>query len=308
MNKKKEKLYICEYPKYDITRFIIKYLEPIMQILSITIKDYNINLKTTKCLNTAIMITYILSGKRNIKSVEYCLVDKINKRYKNKDDPLEYKYKVFDSLKKDIKRQTKNHYFYYILITNTYMKNGTKLYKSYNKTAFFPGHVFIVDKHPNCNNPNEMLYNIYQSYINQYDLRGHYERNNNSMILNDVDYLLNGINNIIGNKTWNNEAVNFWNNLTFVDSKNLVGYETMNLNLCYKRVKLIDCYREFYYFAHYHVNDIYNKIKNNEHDYYKIINQENDEFKVKQLNIHELYNEFTNLYEDLGKELKKIII
>ena len=80
----------------------MKYLEPLMQLLSVNITDYNMKLKTTKCLNTAIMLTYLLGGSLKVKDTEVCLVDNINKRYEKKKNKLEFKLKVFNDLKKDL--------------------------------------------------------------------------------------------------------------------------------------------------------------------------------------------------------------
>ena len=37
---------------------------------------------------------------------------------------------------------------------------------------------------------------------------------------NDITFVLNGIFNIVSNPTWNNDAIKFWNDFTFVDTKN----------------------------------------------------------------------------------------
>ena len=70
---------VCKYQNCEVTDLIMKYLEPLMQLLSVNITDYNMKLKTTKCLNTAIMLTYLLGGSLKVKDTEVCLVDNINK-------------------------------------------------------------------------------------------------------------------------------------------------------------------------------------------------------------------------------------
>ena len=72
---------VCKYKDCDVTNLVMKYLDPLIQLLSGTMKNYNMQMKTTKCLNTAVMLTYILGGSDKLKSVEYCEVDTINKRY-----------------------------------------------------------------------------------------------------------------------------------------------------------------------------------------------------------------------------------
>ena len=72
----------------NVTSIILKYLVPIFQYLSVEMKDYNMKLKTTKCLNTAVMLVYILGSQKDIDTkVDYCDTENINKRYsKIKDE------------------------------------------------------------------------------------------------------------------------------------------------------------------------------------------------------------------------------
>ena len=58
---------VCKYANCDVTNIIMKYLEPLMQICSATMTDYNMQMRTTKCLNTAVMLTNILGGSDKLK-------------------------------------------------------------------------------------------------------------------------------------------------------------------------------------------------------------------------------------------------
>ncbi len=111
----------------NVTELILKYLVPIFQYLSIEMSDYNMKLKTTKCLNTAVMLVYILGSQEDIKTkVNYCDTENINKRFskiKTKKNNKEEKKKILDKLNLDIKQKNiRNRYFYYILMTHSSMK------------------------------------------------------------------------------------------------------------------------------------------------------------------------------------------
>lgn len=299
---------VCKYENCDVTNLIMKYLEPLIQLCSATMTDYNMQMKTTKCLNTAVMLTNILGGSDKLKTVEYCEVSKINNRYNAKKDKLQHKKNIFEELKKDISKKNINkRYFYYILMTNNYMEKSENLNSSSPETQHFPGHVFIIDKFPSCNN-KEPTYNIYQSYINQYDLKGHFKRNKNSMKVkdNNINFVLDGINNIISNKVWNNDAVNFWNEFTFVDTKELINYKTDKINLCYSKISIDDCYKEFYRFTYNRAFNLYNEISSN--DIVKLkkydIYADKNEFYIKQLNPNELYMKLRELILELEEKIK----
>ena len=128
----------------NVITLILKYLVAIFQYLSIEIKDYNMKLKTTKCLNTAVMLVYILSEKIYIKqNVDYCDTDNINKRFntitEQNLDTMEEKKRILDDLDKDIKNpETNTRFFYYVLMTHTKMKKTKRrskldMSKDFNK-------------------------------------------------------------------------------------------------------------------------------------------------------------------------------
>jgi len=307
---------VCKYKNCDVTDLIIKYLEPLMQICSSTMDDYNMKMRTTKCLNTAVMLTYILAGSNKLKTVEYCDVSKVNNRYDQIFNKKQHKLNIFNKLSKDIKNKNqKKRYFYYILMTNNMMNKSELVGLTKDDKQHFPGHVFIVDKFPDCEN-NDVIYNVYQSYINKYDLKGHYVNNQKTMRLknNDAENMLEGIKNIIENDVWNQDAVDFWNRFTFVDTSNLLNYKTDKINLCYSRITIDDCYKHLYRFVYNKALTLYNDIIDNNiqnlENYQVNSNVDiNDNFYVKQLKPEKLYSELRKLIlelEDkiLGNELK----
>ena len=251
------------------------------------------------------MLVYILSEKIYIKqNVDYCDTDNINKRFntitEQNLDTMEEKKRILDDLDKDIKNpETNTRFFYYVLMTHTKMKKTKRRSKLDMSKDFewFPGHVYIIEKHTDCK--DKLKYKIYQSYINQYDLNGHYKYNNNSVNLNsNIKTIVNGMKNILLKKKWNKSAVNFWNKLCYIDTSNLVGCETEYINICYTKIPIKNCYKNLERFTDTAIKNIQKYISNGNNDIYNI-NQDDNDMKVRQYEINELLNEFKNLKLDL---------
>jgi hypothetical protein len=282
----------------DVTELILKYLVPIFQYLSIEMEDYNMKLKTTKCLNTAVMLVYILGNEKNINNkIEYCDTEKINKRYnriKDNKKKIEKKKDILDKLEKDIKTKNINsRYFYYILMTHT------KMYKDKTNYGWFPGHVFIVEKSNDCQ--KNLRYKLFQSYINQYDLNGHFKNNNNTMDIkdNNITNIINGIKNILLKKTWNKKAVTFWNKLCYVKTDNLLNCSTQDINICYQKIKINNCYINLLNFTKKALKNIKTQIDNKNFNYYYVKNEKKDNNPIQSLKIEELYNRFQKLHDEI---------
>jgi hypothetical protein len=280
----------------DVTKYILKYLIAIFQYLSVSLDDYNMKLKTTKCLNTAVMLVYILGSENDIKTkVNYCDTDNINNRYnkiKTYEKKIEKKKQILDKLEKNILDNKFNkRQFYYILLTHTTMKNTTN-----KKNGWFPGHVYIIEKSKNCK--GKLNYKIFQSYINQYDLNGHYKNNNNTMEIkdNNIKSIISGMRNILLRKTWNKRAVKFWKKLCYVDTNDLLHCKTDNINICFQKITIKNCYLNLINFTDNALNEIKVNINKNNLEYYKINNIDEN---IKQYDIYNLYKEFENLKNDI---------
>ena len=102
----------------DISSLIKYHVKAIFQLYTMDIEDYNMRLITTKCLNTAVILTIIVLGiKKGQKYTNFCDTDKTINRHQsrevnNKDLIIEMKKKVL--------RPTKLRYMYYILMTDNY--------------------------------------------------------------------------------------------------------------------------------------------------------------------------------------------
>lgn len=298
---------ICSYRNCDVIDIILRNIVPIMQVLSVKLPDYNMQLKTTKCLNTAVMLSYILSHSKNMKRVEYCSVSKINKRYEKSGNERKYILKVHRDLERDLlNKRDRKRYFYYILITNYDMKKRAKRHglpydNSGDDKRSFPGHVFIIDKFPATNNscnPKVPIYRIYQSYINQYDFNGYKAKNGNKLKLNDPQKILDGLYNIVSNDEWNKKAVKFWKDFTFVDTDDLVGFETKGLNLCYQKIQIDYCYERFYKFVDDVLKELRIEIEKGNKDTFKLDIELSK--NLQQLSITQLYTAYMKMHRELG--------
>ncbi len=244
----------------NVMTFIKDYITPIYQVLSIELPQYHMKLRTTKCLNTSVMTMFLLLGNKGLKRSEYCSVQNIRKRVsdnnlKRKDDIMNFN-KLIDDI---FSKKEKYRYFYYIMITDGEMVQNTIKSRFNTKPqndAYFPGHVFVIEKIP-CNNTNK--YKLYQSYINEYDLEGHYEKNENSMDISESklkDILEKGTKQIFINSEWDQNISNYWKELTHVDANQFNGYSTNNLKFCYQKVQVNSCYKILMDFVNYSISEI----------------------------------------------------
>jgi hypothetical protein len=208
------------------------YVKPIMQLLTNDITDYNMRLIVTKCLNTAVMLVYLLLGDKGIKMANYCNTHTTRKRHM---DGIDNNISLINSLKEDLLRTTKKRYIYYILLTDAHFPRvGTE-------NTFFPGHVLVFEKVPA--NPKPYYY-IYQSYINEYDLKGHYENNNNSIkkTYDEFAQLLEKLKYVLSADLWDDHCIEYWKDLTFVDTVSLKNSSIKNrFFLCYQRSAISTC-------------------------------------------------------------------
>ncbi len=255
----------CKNNECDIMTYLTDYVTPIMQILSVHLPDYHMKLRTTKCLNTSIMTMYLLLGTTGLKKSEYCSVNNIKKRITDENITRLDEMILFDKMINDLfKRGGKYRYFYYIMITDGEMvRSKNSLYSNNKETDqqdYFPGHVFVIEKIP-CGNINR--YKLYQSYINQYTLSGHYQKNNNSMEVSEQDLKdifgktgvnaknmiinsknkRNGVSTIFMDNEWNKYTTHAWEKLTYVPSEKYNGFSTNNLKFCYQKVRVLSCYK-----------------------------------------------------------------
>ena len=113
---------------------------------------------------------------------------------------------------------------------------------------------------------------------------------------NNIKSIISGMRNILLRKTWNKRAVKFWKKLCYVDTNDLLHCKTDNINICFQKITIKNCYLNLINFTDNALNEIKVNIDKNNLEYYKINNIDEN---IKQYDIYNLYKEFENLKNDI---------
>lgn len=263
----------------DLMYIVVNYITPLMQFLTNDIRSFNMQLKTTKCLNTALMITFLFLGKKGIKHAEVCDSNAIVSRYEKGEHN---NHEMIEKIKKLVMRPTKKRYMFYILLNEGYF--GDK---------YFPGHVFIIEK--------SNTYNLYQSYINKYDLKSYYETQNNTfqMSRDEVKNLIKKLEYIVlTSKTWDEKCVKYWKEFTHVDTSNIKDAPHVGkLNICMSHAPITSCLwniEKYIKKKKKEIKDLDPSSIYGSLEYY-------DTRSIQPLTVGELSNKLNNILEDIHK-------
>lgn len=211
----------------------MNYTLPLMQCLTNDLRSWNFELLTTKCLNTAVMLMYFLKNNRGLFHARYCSSTKLTERRNNNID-------VVNSLTASIlSNRIKYRKIYYILMNDASFPRSTG-----GGSGFFPGHVFLLEKIPKSGKKKHPTYNVYQSYINKYDLLGHYEKNSKSLEYSyeQTEELMENLKYILTVGVWDEKCVEAWQKFTYVDTSDLLGCITKDyLYICYSYDDITHC-------------------------------------------------------------------
>lgn len=281
----------------DIGYIVKDFVHPLMQAMTVYLKEYNMRLIKTKCLNTSVMFYNLFFGKDAYQHTSYCDVHNVVLRHQSGADN---NIDIATRLYKDVTRKTKYRYVYYIMLTDGYFvkPDGSKV--------FFPGHVFVLEKIPWG---DSVHYYMYQSYIQEYDFSGYFEKNNKSIKLSaeKVEYFMKKINDMVNTRIWDSEFVKFWKDMTKVDSGQFVGSSPENaFYVCYRKLKRNDCMKNILTFA----NKIYKSIPSPEMDDHIYGDPNSFDIDSKPLTNKEMRNAFARIIyrlqnDDLFQSIKK---
>lgn len=230
----------CKTCKCDIGIILKDYLTPLLKLLQgdPDLKDFDLS-DTTKCLNTSVLLMVFMAGKKaGMNAVNQCDTVKVTERHMKGVDANHIILPRYT--KQILSPNFKRRQLYYILLTDGWFKYGDS-----RQPVYFPGHVFILEK---VKDPvtYEISYFMYQSYINQYDLNGHYTRMNgdNRMTRTDVNILLQKLSYIVGNGVWDDQCCTYWKDFTKVDTPDFKGTVTKDsIFVCIRSVPLVTCMR-----------------------------------------------------------------
>ena len=221
----------------DMGYVVANYVTPMMQFLTNDLKSFNMQMRTTKCLNTAIMMMFFFIGNKATKRAERCNASKVRDLYLQ---GTTNNMQMMNRLAQQVLRKSNTRSLFYILMNDGEMKhNGPQSVH----TSYFPGHVFVIEKYPGDDGQNE--YNVYQSYINQYDLKGYLQKSNNTFkytyvkmveLMDNLKYILNHA------PFWDQRCVEIWLKFTKVDSSNFLGAMHRDvLSICYTKDRMKRC-------------------------------------------------------------------
>jgi hypothetical protein len=189
-------------------------------------------------------------GKRGLDHSKYCdsyaIVERHNKGIDNNRD-------VMRKMKSTIlNKRVTNRYIYYILMNDGHfdMPNAGKVY--------FPGHVFILER---VYYEGKTYFNLYQSYINKYDLQGYYTKNKTlRYTFEEIGSLIGKLQYITKNDTWDDKCIQYWLDFTHVDTSNLRGsHQGGKLFICFSYEILKLCIENIKEYVKEKVNSINGK-------------------------------------------------
>lgn len=221
----------------DLGYIIKDHVKTLMQLFDDDLKEYNMQLITSKCLNTAVLIMYLFLGKYALHITNQCDVPTVENAYKEKDMSEEQVAKFKRSV---LNISSKTRQLYYVMMTDATLTHAD----DNKKTTSFPGHVFVIEKIPRRNKQSKPYYYIYQSYINKYDFNGAVQRNRNSLKVSyeKLSHIVDDIEYVFTNGVWDQRVVKLWNELAFVDSTEFLNHVTRgSILFCYRMIKIKDC-------------------------------------------------------------------
>lgn len=224
--------------KCDIGIILRQYLQPLLQLLQKDpeLKDFDLS-DTTKCLNTSLLLMVFMAGKKKgMDIVNQCDTVAVADRHKQGHDNNRTIMQLYS--RRILTNNFSRRHLYYILLTDGWFKK-----RDGGDPVYFPGHVFILEKIRD-QETKQPLYFLYQSYINQYDLNGHFIRMNgsNKISQESVSQLLNRLSYIISNKTWDQTCYEYWKGFTNVETPEFLDTVTNNeIFICIRSTPLTTC-------------------------------------------------------------------
>ena len=278
------KISTCNY-----VYIISNYLIAILQVMNITLSEsYTNNLINTKCLNTAVMLIVILIGQKKIPCIQQCDVGNTIQRHIQSTDNNNT---ITDKLTRSICRASKKPYIYYIMLTD-----GQLQHRSSNKTIYFPGHVFILEK----TNNNEYL--IYQSFIGKYDLKDYVVKSKcKKLKIDEVKEMCKYFRKFLSTDyVWDKSAVENWTKLTGVDTSQYIDYKTRNIFLCFRKFNVEDVEKKIKKFVKTSLNDIEKHIRLKQLNTYDSDHHRYNELSAKGYSIFELRDRFKQMFQELN--------
>lgn len=245
-----------------VMRMVAQNITALMQLVAVSLPSYNMNLITTKCLNTAMTLVLLFLGDKSVNDASKCDVHNVVSRVRSdrKDNSLgllrDLHDRIFDeTLVNTVCGTTCDCCIrmFYIMITDGHVQ---KVLPSGRDNKFFPGHVFLIEQRTSSSSDAQEYrqeYRLYQSYINQYDLSGEYAMR--ELTADQVKHVLSNLESLFSSPAllekavWSSKTTQFWKELTGVNASEFEGYTFEgHIFFCYTEVTtpgLVERLREF---------------------------------------------------------------
>lgn len=221
---------------------VIKHLDVVFELLKNRVEPYVLH-NLTKCLNTAVAVMYLFLGPRAMTLTQHCDTHLVRPRYMNMrqrarqvndGSPFNPSTFVLGACREEVfKHEKRDRNLYYLMITDAMLPDAR------GSQTLFPGHVCVLEKLPSGN------FNLFQSYINQYDLRQYYHKNAQSFNVPStlIVRIFDELDNILRNDgVWTSSTTRLWYDFTHVNAQDFEGLKFGgNVHFCYRRVRATDC-------------------------------------------------------------------
>lgn len=218
----------------SIGAFIESNCKPLIQLATHRLPEYNMRNDSTKCLNSAVMLAYLLFGETALQYTSQCDVENVKTRYRLKDRSLAQA----KQLAKELKRPGSEPHVLYVMLTDGNMpRSDDSSIKMYE-----PGHVFLIERFGGdaC---KDRVFDVYQSYINAYDLDEYaMKARNQPRDQAFLDYIADSLVHLFSVPTWDERCSTFWKTFTQAAGDQFEGYDHHGvMMLCYVRLPLASC-------------------------------------------------------------------
>ncbi len=158
----------------------------LMQLLTNepAMRDYHMQLITTKCLNTSVMLMLLMLGEHALHHTRQCDVQNVRERFQaavSASAPQAGEFGDASALRDAVLRPLApgGRRLHYVMLTDGNMPAPVTASSPGGKQGkYFPGHVFVVEK-------GAEGYHLYQSFVGKYDLVQHIEHRGGSLLLTE---------------------------------------------------------------------------------------------------------------------------
>lgn len=284
--------------KCDLVYIIKDYIYPLMQLLTNDMNDFNIQMRTSKCLNTGLMLMYFMAGQKGIDIVKQCDCSKTAEQKPNNGMLL----KTLSSKLRN--RNFKNRHLYYVLLTDAHIHSENDV-----MTTYFPGHVFIFEKFKDIGG---VYFNVYQSYNKEYDLKEYIEEKMKKdnvtetvkISSNDVSNIMRGLSYLLSSNVWDDTCIKFWKLFTHVDSSMYRNKIIKNkIFMCYGSARVDSCVSNIREYLNKKINQVHTIEAHKQYDIYGDVDKYVDRTKALtvseiKIKLHELLKK-TTIKQDL---------